>query len=295
MSMHAGSIRANQSLWLCLVLLLFCMSSVAAYADGTITATIIVVDPFDVHPPPITDLSVIYPTPHSLTLTWTTPGEQGTRLATLYDIRYSLSPIGSEAEWQAASRVLESPTPQLAGSRESFLVFGLTPATTYYFAVKAGYYLVAGPGEATLGWSPLSNCSYGTTLRDPQAGPTTIYLPAVFAAPGSRTVATVYLPTVSSQKELGLRRSGQYPTPWLETASETLVRDRSLAAMDAGTTGDQPSPQPRDSAAVTESDSPGTSPSPRGSDTKTAVGERALDYLRTFWQKLVASFRLRTG
>lgn len=94
-------------------------------------------------------------TPNSVTLTWTAPGDDGSSgTATEYDIRYSLSPI-TDANWASATQVSGEPTPQPAGSQESFDVIGLSPGTTYYFAIKTA--------DEVPNWSALSNIVLKTT------------------------------------------------------------------------------------------------------------------------------------
>lgn len=88
-------------------------------------------------------------TPTSVTLNWTAPGDDGSSgTASQYDIRYSLSTI-TDANWTSATQVAGEPTPQTAGTAESFDVTGLTPGTTYYFAIKAA--------DEVPNWSTLSN------------------------------------------------------------------------------------------------------------------------------------------
>lgn len=72
----------------------------------------------------------------TVTLTWTAPGDDGTTgQATRYDIRYSNQSI-TESNWSSATVVANPPTPKSAGLSESFVVSGLQPDTTYYFALK---------------------------------------------------------------------------------------------------------------------------------------------------------------
>ena len=134
-----------------LLSLLFCFMPARVYADNTLNGS------FTVGSSPIIDLAVSNPTYTTLTLTWTSP--QSTPdwgPATQYDIRYSLSPINTEAAWQAATQVAVPPLPKPPGSPETFIVTGLNPCTTYYFAIKA----VDGSGI----WTPLSNSPSGKTL-----------------------------------------------------------------------------------------------------------------------------------
>jgi F5/8 type C domain/Fibronectin type III domain len=83
-------------------------------------------------------------------LSWTAPGDSGNQgTATSYDIRYALSVIDNDTKFNAASQVLGEPSPQPAGSLESFLVTGLASETTYFFAIKAA--------DEVPNVSPLSN------------------------------------------------------------------------------------------------------------------------------------------
>ena len=69
-------------------------------------------------------------------LNWTASGDDGMEgKATAYDIRYSQAPI-SDANFELANRVPDVPEPLAAGFRESVMVGGLAPNTTYYFALK---------------------------------------------------------------------------------------------------------------------------------------------------------------
>lgn len=87
-------------------------------------------------PAAIVDLSASDPTPFSITLTWTSPGDDGnTGTAASYDIRYSTSTI-TGTDWRLATKVSGEPSPLIAGSSQSMIVSGLLPDTAYYFAVK---------------------------------------------------------------------------------------------------------------------------------------------------------------
>jgi len=92
----------------------------------------------------------------SVTLNWTAPGDDGSSgTAAEYDIRYSTSPI-TEQNWDQVSQAEDEPTPQIAGSDETFTISGLIPNTTYYFALKAS--------DEVPNWSALSNVASVTTL-----------------------------------------------------------------------------------------------------------------------------------
>lgn len=67
---------------------------------------------------------------------WTVPGDDSlTGRAASYDLRYSTSPI-TAANFAAATRFVSTPAPGLPGATDSVTVTGLTPATTYWFALK---------------------------------------------------------------------------------------------------------------------------------------------------------------
>lgn len=75
---------------------------------------------------------------NSLTLNWTAPGDDSlTGRATQYDLRYSTATI-TAANFSSATRVTGMAAPATVGTTESATVTGLAPATTYYFAIKAG-------------------------------------------------------------------------------------------------------------------------------------------------------------
>jgi hypothetical protein len=151
-----------------LLSLLLCLIPAQAYSDSSITGS------FTVSGNKII-LAVGAPTYTSLTLTWSSPHlVSGWGPATQYDIRYSLSPITTEAEWQAASLLVSPPIPQPPGSPETLLVIGLNSCTTYYFAIKAA--------DSTGTWTPLSNSPQGTTPCVSDGGGGTGGLPETSAA-----------------------------------------------------------------------------------------------------------------
>ena len=106
-------------------------------------------------PDAVTDLATGTVTGSSIQLSWTAPGDDGaTGTATTYDVRYSTATINA-GNWASATQATGEPSPQIAGSSESFTVTGLSTATTYYFAIKT---LDEVPNE-----SAISNVPSGTT------------------------------------------------------------------------------------------------------------------------------------
>ena len=87
-------------------------------------------------PAAVSNLSASNPTGNAATLSWTAPGDDGTTgTATSYDIRYSTATI-TDSNWASATQVTGEPTPQVTGTSQSMTVSGLSPETTYYFAIK---------------------------------------------------------------------------------------------------------------------------------------------------------------
>jgi flagellar hook capping protein FlgD/fibronectin type III domain protein len=73
----------------------------------------------------------------SVILVWTAPGDDGSiGTATRYELRLSQQNITDQAAWDAASEIPNLPSPQGSGTRESFVVHGLTQGTVYYFALR---------------------------------------------------------------------------------------------------------------------------------------------------------------
>jgi len=110
----------------------------------------------DTPPAAITNLAVSGVTGNSATLTWTAPGDDDdTGTATSYNVRYLQDTAITGSNWSSATQASGVPTPQAAGSSETFTVTGLNSETTYYFAIKTSDEV---PNE-----SDISNSPSGTT------------------------------------------------------------------------------------------------------------------------------------
>ena len=191
-----------------------------AYVHHTVSANDSAGGSFTVDTTPpanVTDLAVSAATSHSLTLTWTAPGDDGNNgTAAEYDIRYATSNIDNET-WGFATQVSDEPAPGPAGSNETFVVGGLTPATTYYFALKTG--------DDAGNWANLSNIAHGATLRSGGGG-------------GGGGGPTKYF-TVDFQGKLTsvpLRWDGSLAVPLLATNPEgtaSLKIDKGTKVLDA--------------------------------------------------------------
>lgn len=101
-----------------------------------LTVTSVDVPPDTMGPYAVSDLAVTSPASRSITLTWTAPADQGIAGVAGYDVRYSTSSI-DDSNWNAATQAAGEPTPVSPGTSQTFVVAGLDPSTTYYFAVKS--------------------------------------------------------------------------------------------------------------------------------------------------------------
>jgi hypothetical protein len=111
--------------------------------------------PDNTPPSAVTDLVASNPTAHSITLSWTAPGDNGsTGTAAQYNLRYSSAPI-TESNWGSTQGVAGLPNPKPAGSRESFEVTSLGAGITYYFALRTA--------DKKPNWSSISNVADATT------------------------------------------------------------------------------------------------------------------------------------
>ena len=172
-------------------------------------------------------------TANSITLTWTAPGDDGAvGQAAQYDIRYSLSNI-TEANWTSATQVSGEPTPSTAGATENFEVTGLSPSTTYYFAIKAA--------DEVPNWSALSNVVIKSTSPEetPPAAvanlstgsPTSTSLTLNWTAPGddgSTGTASQYdirysTAVITSSNWASATQVSGEPTPLVAGSSQSMV------------------------------------------------------------------------
>ncbi|MCC7143738.1 MAG: PD40 domain-containing protein [Candidatus Eisenbacteria bacterium] len=87
-------------------------------------------------PAPVVDLAVVAVEARALTLTWTATGDDGhDGTAAAYELRVGQTAIG-DSTWSEARSVAGVPPPRGAGAIETFRVSGLTPDTTYVFAIR---------------------------------------------------------------------------------------------------------------------------------------------------------------
>ncbi len=136
------------------------------YLDGYISVD-------NLPPSSVTGLSVSLGGSDYVSLTWTAPGNDGNQgTASRYDIRYSTSSVGADtaAWWEGADTVADESSPAPAGTEQQFKVEGLTPHSTYYFALRSA--------DEVPNWSGVSNIASGAPVG--VKGRKTSELPAFF-------------------------------------------------------------------------------------------------------------------
>jgi hypothetical protein len=110
-----------------------------------------------VAPAKIDDLRATATGLDSIRLDWTAPGDDALAgVARSYEVRRSAAPIVTEADFAAATAITPAPAPLAARSPQTMNVTGLTPDTTYYFAIRA---LDDVPNRG-----PISNCPSAKTF-----------------------------------------------------------------------------------------------------------------------------------
>lgn len=112
-------------------------SKLLASAPGLTSATSAAIDVVDDVAPAKPVLAAGASTPDSATVTWTAVGDDGTfGRATSQQVRFSESPITSDAEFDAATLVSGVGAPAAAGTSESATLTGLLSRHTYHVALK---------------------------------------------------------------------------------------------------------------------------------------------------------------
>ncbi|MBI2930018.1 MAG: hypothetical protein HYY16_00075 [Planctomycetes bacterium] len=129
--------------------------NISASSPG-LSVTIGAAGPDTTAPSQVTSLTVDSITTTTVTLSWFAPGDDAAiGTATSYDIRYWTVPMTTDPLFNAANQLTGEPAPASAGSPQTFTVnLALSPATTYYFALKAV--------DDNSNWSTISNSAAGT-------------------------------------------------------------------------------------------------------------------------------------
>lgn len=125
-------------------------------------------------PTTITNLSISNIGQISLTLSWTAPSDSSG--VSSYDIRYNTSLI-TDATFPTSTQVSSIPVPSVPDTvQQLYISIGLTPGTTYYFAIKST--------DSARNVSQLSNIPSATTLSAPSAQSGTVSIPSSGAGSG---------------------------------------------------------------------------------------------------------------
>jgi hypothetical protein len=84
----------------------------------------------------VTDLAISDSTTTSISLTWSSPGDDGINSTPIsYDLRYYTDSI-ADTNWSSATEVIGVPIPDISGTGESFTITGLEYYTEYFFAIR---------------------------------------------------------------------------------------------------------------------------------------------------------------
>jgi outer membrane protein assembly factor BamB len=115
--------------------------------------------PSDTAPPAtITDLAASSPTNSSIILTWIAPGDDGMKGKAMgYLLKYSASGQITGSNWSAATTYAQSWVPAKNGTSETHSITGLSPETTYWFAIEAY--------DKAVNYGDISNSPSATTLK----------------------------------------------------------------------------------------------------------------------------------
>ncbi|MBD3366741.1 MAG: choice-of-anchor D domain-containing protein, partial [Candidatus Eisenbacteria bacterium] len=131
----------------------------AVASGGRLNAHAAIVGPDTVQPAPVTDLMLEEVGSTRADIAWTAVGDDGMDgIASRYDVRYDTLEIDATT-FKDAHQVSEPPVPDPPGSLQSFRVSGLSPGTTWYFALTS----IDEYGNA----SEISNVAEGVTLGAP--------------------------------------------------------------------------------------------------------------------------------
>jgi formylglycine-generating enzyme required for sulfatase activity len=110
-------------------------------------------------PARVTDLVVSATTTNTVTLSWTSPGDDGQNgQAAAYDLRFAQGEADAFV-YDSAGRVTVSTRPKPAGQPETVMVGGVTPNTLYQFALRTL--------DDASNASPVSNVATGRTAPGP--------------------------------------------------------------------------------------------------------------------------------
>ena len=246
-------------------------------------------------PAAVSNLTASGPTSSTINLNWTAPGDNGSSgTATTYDIRYSTSTI-TDGNFGSATQVTGEPSPSVAGSAESMTVTGLSPSTTYYFAMKTSD---EGPNTSAISNVTSATTSAAADTTAPGAvsnltasNPSTSTIDLDWTAPGddgSSGTATTYdirysTSTVTDGNFSSATQVTGEPSPSVAGSAESMTvtglssgttyyfamktldevpNTSNLSNVTNATTGTTPTPTPSPTGSPTATPTPSASASP---------------------------------
>ena len=125
--------------------------------SGRLDASLALREGDNIPPQAVTDLAIANIDVGEITLTWTSPRDEGDFVAE-YDLRYATSPI-TASTFTSAVKVEKLPSPKTPGASESFTITKLPGGTKFYFAIRSQDF------EGNV--SPLSNVVSETSALTP--------------------------------------------------------------------------------------------------------------------------------
>ena len=135
------------------------MSGISNVVNATISGT----TTDTTAPSAVSTLSVISVSSTSLTIRWTSKGDDANiGTATSYDIRYKTGGTITSSNWDGTTQCTNEPAPVVAGTIQNLIISGLSSNTTYYIGMKVG--------DEIPNWSGLSNIAIGTTAEGQGSG-----------------------------------------------------------------------------------------------------------------------------
>lgn len=163
------------------------------------------------------------------------PGDDGmVGLPQLLDMRYSTTPL-NETTWLQATRITDLPPPGYSSVRQKGKVRGLTPATTYYFALRA---LDDASNWSALEPRTIRTAVPGTVKRGPYNDSDDLPLPRMAAEIGVDRYMALSAPQPNPTRGLS-RVSLLVPEAGVVEASVTVFdsRGRQIALLHSGPLG----------------------------------------------------------
>ena len=167
------------------------------------------IEPEQVPPSAVTDLAVA-PNGDYATLTFTATGDDGAvGRATTYLVRRAAAPILTDADFNAATAILVSVVPAVAGTAEAVAATGLAFSTGYCFALKVS--------DESLNTSPLSNSVCTTTLAAPTATVPTAPISVVTSTTATAAFTISNAGPSDLRFAIGLEEATARPAPAAQT------------------------------------------------------------------------------